>query len=77
MAMAVVPERMYLSDTMKNTKEWLTKAQLIPLDFTKPSFIDGEDSIVTEENIMLKGNEVVERNSGKYGSIAFVVRRPG
>ena len=62
---------------MKNTNSWLNKAQLIPIDFEQKSFLDGETNIVQEKDLLLKGNEVVQRNMGKYGSIAFIVRRPG
>ena len=73
-----VPEYMQLSSIMKNTNSWLNKAQLIPIDFDQKSFLgDGAQNIVKEKDLLLKGNEVVQRNMGKYGSIAFIVRRPG
>ena len=69
---------MQLSSIMKNTNSWLNKAQLIPIDFDQKSFLgDGEQNIVKEKDLLLKGNEVVQRNMGQYGSIAFIVRRPG
>jgi hypothetical protein len=76
-AVSQVPEYMQLSSIMKNTNSWLNKAQLVPLDFEQKSFLDGENNIVKEKDMLLKGNEVVQRNMGKHGSIAFVVRRPG
>jgi hypothetical protein len=76
-AVSQVPEYMHLSPIMKNTNSWLNKAQLKPLDFDQKSFLEGENNIVKEKDILLKGNEVVQRNMGKYGSIAFIVRRPG
>jgi hypothetical protein len=72
-----VPEYMQLSTIMKNTGSWLTKAQLIPIDFEQQSFLEGENNIVKEKDMLLKGDEVVQRHMGKYGSIAFIVRRPG
>ena len=73
-----VPEYMQLSSIMKNTNSWLNMAQLIPIDFDQKSFLgDGETNIVKEKDLLLKGDEVVQRNMGKYGSIAFIVRRPG
>jgi hypothetical protein len=68
---------MQLSTIMKNTGSWLTKAQLIPIDFEQQSFLEGENNIVKEKDMLLKGDEVVQRHMGKYGSIAFIVRRPG
>ena len=77
-AVSQVPEYMQLSSIMKDTNSWLNKAQLIPIDFDQKSFLgDGEQNIVKEKDLLLKGNEVVQRNMGKYGSIAFIVRRPG
>jgi hypothetical protein len=77
-AVSKVPEYMQLSSIMKNTNSWLNKAQLIPIDFDQKSFLgNGETNIVKEKDLLLKGNEVVQRNMGKYGSIAFIVRRPG
>ena len=77
-AVSTVPEYMQLSSIMKDTNSWLNKAQLIPIDFDQKSFLgDGEQNIVKEKDLLLKGNEVVQRNMGKYGSIAFIVRRPG
>ena len=74
MATAVaVPKRMNLSSAMKNSKEWLGTASLIPIDFA-PSIGD----LVTEKkDKTVNGSEAVKTNSGKSGSIAFVVRRPG
>jgi hypothetical protein len=76
-AVSQVPEYMQLSTIMKNTGSWLTKAQLIPIDFEQQSFLEGENNIVKEKDMLLKGDEVVQRHMGKYGSIAFIVRRPG
>ena len=77
-AVSTVPEYMQLSSIMKDTNSWLNKAQLIPIDFDQKSFLgNGEQNIVKEKDLLLKGNEVVQRNMGKYGSIAFIVRRPG
>jgi len=85
----VVPERMHVSERMKDVDGWLNKSILIPLDFqqqqpptTKIVGDDDDDNnnlipVVTERNMMLRGDEVVQRHMGTYGSIAFVVRRPG
>ena len=68
-----VPKRMHLSSGMKNSKDWLQTANLIPIDFA-PSIGD----LVTEKKgEAIDGSEAVKANSGKSGSIAFVVRRPG
>lgn len=34
-------------------------------------------SILVKEVDVLRGREVIQRNSGLYGSICFVIRRPG
>jgi len=64
---------MKVSDRMKDIDGWLTKSKLIPIDF-QPKI---GDLIIEEKDMMLRGNEVVKRHTGKHGSIAFIVRRPG
>jgi hypothetical protein len=65
-AMLVVPERMIPSSTMKSMI-W-KDATLIPLDLTIG---------VQELSPSLSGDQVLAKQSGSVGSIAFVVRRPG
>jgi hypothetical protein len=68
-----VPSRMHLTNTMKNSADWLSKASLIPIDFA-PNIGD----LVTEKtDATLNGSEAVTQNAGLAGSICFVVRRPG
>ena len=66
-----VPLRMHLSDTMKNSADWLSKASLFPIDFS-PNIGD----LVTEK-AAVGGPEIISQNAGQVGSICFVVRRPG
>jgi len=68
---SAVPLRMHLSDTMKNSADWLAKASLIPIDFS-PNIGD----LVTEE-AAVGGPDILSQNTGEAGSICFVVRRPG
>jgi len=73
MAVETGPLRMHLTETMKNSADWLSKASLIPIDFA-PSIGD----LITEQaDATLKGNEALSQNAGPEGSICFVVRRPG
>jgi len=68
-----IPLRMHLSETMKNSADWLSKASLIPIDFA-PNIGD----LVTETtDSTLLGGDAVSQNAGTAGSICFVVRRPG
>ena len=68
-----VPQRMQLTSTMKESKDWLPQASLIPIDFS-PNIGD----LVTEKiDDTLTGNDAVSQNAGPSGSICFVVRRPG
>ena len=50
---------------MKNF-DW-TSANMVPIDFT----------IGIKELSEMNAQDVIERNTGEAGSIAFVVRRPG
>lgn len=67
-AMAVngVANRMLLTSTMQSTN--LDIAKLIPLSIN--------DQTITESE-SLKAGEAIKTHTGKYGSICFVVRRPG
>jgi hypothetical protein len=68
-----VPLRMHLTQTMKNSADWLAKASLIPIDFS-PRI----GPLVTEKtDSTLAGTKAVANNMGFSGSICFVVRRPG
>jgi len=60
-----VPESMKLTKVMKdfNWKE----VPLVPIDFNIGI------QLLPEEN----AQDVIDKNTGTYGSIAFVVRRPG
>lgn len=66
MAITGVPERMLLTKSMKATN--LQSATLISLGFNDQSV--AEKDVVTAE-------EAIKSHTGKYGSICFVVRRPG
>lgn len=70
-----VPKRMQLTSLMKNSNKWLPTASLIPIDFAPSIF--GDDAVREEKDSVLTGSEAVRLNSGKSGSICFVVRRPG
>lgn len=61
-----VPERMILSKSL--SKANLQDTPLIPLSF--------DNNIVSEKERQTSA-EVIQENSGKFGSICFVVRRPG
>jgi len=65
---SAVPERMMLSSSMMSDD--LSKASLIPLD------IDAKSESVDEQPALVS-SDVLKKHSGKYGSICFVVRRPG
>jgi hypothetical protein len=60
-----VPERMILTQAMNNAP--LTSASVIPLDF----------GVGVKELEAIQGEEMIGRNTGNLGSVAFVVRRPG
>jgi hypothetical protein len=45
----------------------LTSASFLPLDF----------GVGVKESEAILGEEMVGRNTGRFGSVAFVVRRPG
>jgi hypothetical protein len=62
----VLPERMMPSSTMKSMN-W-KDATLIPIDLTIG---------VQEQSPSLSGDQVLAKEGGSIGSIAFVVRRPG
>lgn len=67
-----VPDRMKIPDRMHDVHSWLPSSKLIPLDL-QPAIGD----LVVEKNMILKGDEVVQRHTGTQGSIVFIVRRPG
>lgn len=60
-----VPKRMKLPSSMKAT---LDKVPLAALDFTS------EDEI---KETAIEGKEAISKHIGQYGSVCFVVRRPG
>ena len=60
-----LPERMILTPAMKNAP--LTSASVLPLDF----------GVGVKELEAIQGEEMIGRNTGRLGSVAFVVRRPG
>jgi hypothetical protein len=60
-----VPERMILTKIMKNAP--LRSASVLPLDF----------GVGVKELEAIQGDEMIGRNTGRFGSVAFVVRRPG
>jgi len=66
MAMSGVPKRMLLTNSMKATE--LKTAKLIQLAFN--------DQSVTELDTVTAG-DAIKSHTGKYGSVCFVVRRPG
>ena len=68
-----VPTRMHLTDAMKNSADWLSKASLIPIDFA-PGI---GDTVTEKTSETLNGSDAVTQNAGLAGSICFVVRRPG
>lgn len=63
---AVVPEKMML-DPLAQSSDWSTTS-LIPLDFAI-----GVQELTPAKSAM----EVISQHSGDFGSIVFVVRRPG
>lgn len=66
MAVSGVPERMFLTNSMKTAK--FGGAKLVPLSI--------KDQTVSEAESLTAG-EVIKSHTGKHGSICFVVRRPG
>jgi len=66
MAVSGVPERMFLTNSMKTAK--FSGAKLVPLSI--------KDQTVSEAESLTAG-EVIKSHTGKHGSICFVVRRPG
>lgn len=82
-----LPETMMVSDRMKNVDDWLNKSELVPIEFKHPveAFASEDDNdsssnaafVVNEKDMMLRGNEVVNRHTGTSGSVVFVIRRPG
>lgn len=68
-----IPARMYITNAMKNSADWLSKASLIPIDFA-PSI---GDTVTEKTGATLNGGDAVTQNAGLAGSICFVVRRPG
>ena len=62
---AAIPERMQLTSQMKS-KDW-SKSSLVPIQLT----------VGVQELDAKPANEIIHEHTGKYGSIAFVVRRPG
>jgi len=60
------PKRMILSKSL--SKADLQTSTLIPLGF--------DSDVISEKESMMSGDAIKE-NSGKYGSLCFVIRRPG
>lgn len=68
LAMSLVPDNMKLSSSMK--KADISNAKLIPLT------ING-DTVVEDTSKTTSASDVLSSVTGKYGSLCFVVRRPG
>jgi hypothetical protein len=66
---APVPDTMKLSSSMKKSR--LGDSTLVEIEIKK------DDDKTVEEVDVLRGREILQRFSGKYGSICLVVRRPG
>ena len=60
-----VPERMMLTSTMKSAP--LKSAPMVELDF----------NVGVQEVKTIQREEMIGRHAGSFGSVAFVVRRPG
>lgn len=69
-AISRVPERMLLTASMRAAE--LSKGLLVALDFNN----GGEDKIVNEGDIA-KVDDVIRSHTKTYGSVCYVVRRPG
>lgn len=67
--MQLVPVNLLLTSAMKAVEYSQTK--LIELSFPI------ENKNVVNEVDVLTADEVIKKHSGKFGSIGFVVRRPG
>lgn len=70
MASASVPERMHISPEVRSMD--ISGAKLFPLEITG---VKGAESVKELESTT--AGEVLSKVSGKYGTVAFVVRRPG
>ena len=85
MSTTAVPSRMQLSESVRDyiSQNLLYKAKLSPLSFQSSAVVEGKeeepvDEVVTElteSKVTLQ--EAAIKNSGKAGSVAFIVRRPG
>lgn len=71
MSSSSVPERMHIESQEIRSMD-ISGAKLFPLDITGSK---GSESVV--ENEPTTAGKVLSQFTGKYGSIAFVVRRPG
>lgn len=67
--MQLVPVKLLLTSTMKAVE--YSKTKLIELSFPI------ENKNIVNEVDVLTGRDVVEKHSGEFGAIGFVVRRPG
>lgn len=60
-----VPDYMKLTSTLKEAA--LQTTPVVPLEFT----------IGVKEHEPIAAKEMIQKHMGEYGSVAFVVRRPG
>lgn len=67
--MQLVPARLLLTSAMRAVE--YSKTKLVELSFP----ID--DKVSVNEADVLTAGEVIKKHSDRYGSIGFVVRRPG
>jgi len=67
---SAVPKNMRMSPDASSMD--INAAKLFPLDITGK---EGQESVVAKD--VTTAGEVISKHTGKYGSIAFVVRRPG
>ena len=69
-----VPDYMQPDDALVSSN--LRDATMIELEFDKKSDSSTTSSFVKEVDVLLS-REMIQQHTGKYGSLCFVVRRPG
>ena len=74
-AAGAVPERMELSNSLRSSLPGLYSASLRPVAFGKDAV--SEESLVKEADEAMLLKDAAVQQAGAYGSVAFVVRRPG
>lgn len=74
-ATAYVPQRMELPATWTD----LSTSTLVPLEFQTEAAaaLEGPEASLVSESACMSASDVLAKHSGKHGSIAFAVRRPG